>query len=366
MAVLVDPIDERTVDLEAVDRQSREIAQARIAGAEIVDRDLHAEGLQAFQDEDRLIAIVNEHALGELQLEPAWIELRRPQNSGDGLHEARAAELLRRNVYGKPQFGEPRSVPEADLATALYKREFAERVDEVAVLRDRDELDRRNPPALAVMPAHQDLDAVNTSVSEVDLGLVMDFQFASSKREAQFVFHFDPIGGLACHRRGVELEAVSAIGFDPVHRRFGVAQQDVELLAVSRVGARPETDRDMADRDVRIASLQTEGGPDGFLNLARYPERIVRAREIGGENREGVRSKPRDRVPLAHHAPQPVGDHFQQCIARSVAVAFVDELEPVQVEYEQCGRAAATPGMCNRSRMSREIAEKKRISPSRP
>src|SRR5258708_1301112 len=43
---LVHPADERAVDLEAVDRQPRQIGEARIAPAEVGHRDLHAPGLE--------------------------------------------------------------------------------------------------------------------------------------------------------------------------------------------------------------------------------------------------------------------------------------------------------------------------------
>src|SRR5712692_6971250 len=102
VAALVNPTDEGAVDLEAIDRQLGKIAQARVARSEVVHRDLHTEGLQALQDEDRLLAIVDEHALGKLQFEPVGFEIRCSKGPGNSLHEARAAELLRRNVHGEP------------------------------------------------------------------------------------------------------------------------------------------------------------------------------------------------------------------------------------------------------------------------
>src|SRR6266849_3503046 len=62
---LVDPADERTVDLEAIDRQPRQIGEARIARAEVVHGDLHAQGLESLEDVGRLLAILDQHALGE-------------------------------------------------------------------------------------------------------------------------------------------------------------------------------------------------------------------------------------------------------------------------------------------------------------
>src|SRR5216683_2820657 len=66
---LVHPADERAVDLEAVDRQPRQIGEARIARAEVVHGDLHAQGLEPLEDIGRLLAILHQHALGELELE---------------------------------------------------------------------------------------------------------------------------------------------------------------------------------------------------------------------------------------------------------------------------------------------------------
>ena len=45
-AVDPDPVDERAVDLEHVDREARQVAQRGVAGAEVVDREPHPEPLQ--------------------------------------------------------------------------------------------------------------------------------------------------------------------------------------------------------------------------------------------------------------------------------------------------------------------------------
>src|SRR6266853_149410 len=97
---------ERSVDLKAIDRQAREVAQVRIAGAEIVDGDLHPQLLQAIKDGDRPLAALDQHAFGELELEIARLEARCSQGALDGLHETGTAELLRRDVHGEPQPGE--------------------------------------------------------------------------------------------------------------------------------------------------------------------------------------------------------------------------------------------------------------------
>src|SRR6266571_9259494 len=47
---LVHPADERAVDLEAIDRQPRQVGEARIARADVVHGDLHAQGLEPLED----------------------------------------------------------------------------------------------------------------------------------------------------------------------------------------------------------------------------------------------------------------------------------------------------------------------------
>src|SRR5712692_3952464 len=128
---LVHPVHERAVDLQAVDRQPRQIAQARIACAEIVHGDLHTERFQAIQDVGRLLPILDQDALGELELKTPGLKLGRAQGALHGLDEARAAELPRGNVYREAQRGVARLVPGLDLTTTLDDGELAQRVDQV-------------------------------------------------------------------------------------------------------------------------------------------------------------------------------------------------------------------------------------------
>src|SRR6266513_4959194 len=142
---------ERPVDLKAIDRQAREIAQARIAHAEVVDGDLHAQLLQAPEDGDRPVAALDQHAFGELELEIARLEPRCAQGALDGTHETGVVELPRRDVHRETQLGGPGASPDAALPAALGERELPERMDEVGVLRNGDELARGYPSALRVV-----------------------------------------------------------------------------------------------------------------------------------------------------------------------------------------------------------------------
>src|SRR3990170_2550855 len=60
---------ERLVDLDLVERKAPEIAQAGIAGAEIVHRNAHAERAQRVQRGKHLGALLQKQRFGDLQLQ---------------------------------------------------------------------------------------------------------------------------------------------------------------------------------------------------------------------------------------------------------------------------------------------------------
>ena len=67
----VDVVDESLVDLQLVELEAPEVGEARIAGAEIVERDRGAEVAQTAQDVVRARLVGQQHALGDFELESA-------------------------------------------------------------------------------------------------------------------------------------------------------------------------------------------------------------------------------------------------------------------------------------------------------
>ena len=63
----VHDVHERLVDLQDVDRELLDVVQRRVAGAEVVDREQHAERLQLAEPLDRQLHVRHHHALGDLQ-----------------------------------------------------------------------------------------------------------------------------------------------------------------------------------------------------------------------------------------------------------------------------------------------------------
>ena len=71
LAAVGDAVDERLVDLEDVDREAADVVQRRVAGAEVVDRELDAELLQLAEPCDRQVHVLHHHALGDLDHQAA-------------------------------------------------------------------------------------------------------------------------------------------------------------------------------------------------------------------------------------------------------------------------------------------------------
>ena len=133
----LDRVHEARVDLELVEREAAQIEQARIAGAEIVEREPHAQRLEAEHRELRGVDIAEQRAFGDFELEPGRIEAGFGEDALDHVDEVGAAELQRRDV-DRDGDARPRLAVEAGAA----QHPFAERDDQPAVLGDRNELGR--------------------------------------------------------------------------------------------------------------------------------------------------------------------------------------------------------------------------------
>src|SRR4051812_48490938 len=90
--------DKGPVDLDLVEREGLQIAQRRVAAAEIVHRDTNAERLQPTQQRDTAIEVFDQNALGDLELEPARRKSGFEQDRVDQRDQVAMDELGRREV----------------------------------------------------------------------------------------------------------------------------------------------------------------------------------------------------------------------------------------------------------------------------
>ena len=136
-------VHEAAIDLQRVDREEAQCAERRVAGAEIVDRDAHALGLERAQVVDRAAAGAHRDALGDLDLEVLGGKPRLVEHLLDARHEIGVLELAHGEVHRGAQMRLPAVAPALDLAARLAKHPLAHRHDRARRLREPDELGRR-------------------------------------------------------------------------------------------------------------------------------------------------------------------------------------------------------------------------------
>ena len=143
--VAAERLDEGAVDLEAVDRQPREVGERGVAGAEVVQHEADAERARRLIVSRDAVRLASQHRLGDLQAQARRLEAR------CGERDARLCASRSRCVNWRTErFTEMpsgrrvgvRGVPARRLRAGGVEHPAADRVDQPALLGDRDELGR--------------------------------------------------------------------------------------------------------------------------------------------------------------------------------------------------------------------------------
>ena len=144
--------------------------------------------------------------------------------------ELGVAKLQRRQVDGEHQIRR-RHLPAGQLGTALFQHVAAEQADEPQLLRQRDELVRRDHAELGVGPAAEQLGPVQLAGAGADDGLVDCSQLAGFDGQRQL--GSDQLAALELGIEfGIEQGAVLLLALALGQRGFGVAQQAFGVVAL--------------------------------------------------------------------------------------------------------------------------------------
>ena len=326
-------LDEATIDLQLPDRDPLQVGQARIAGAEVVDRQPHAEPGQRLQPRQRFLRILDQDRFGQLQVERVGRQARLAQQPGHAVDEVGSVEQQRRDVDRDHQ-AQPVGVPLCGLAHRLAEHPLADRDDEAALFGHRNELGRRHLAQLRVVPAQQRLGADHAAARQIDLRLVVQPQAPQRQRLAHRVVDTHPGPQVDVLVRLVEAVAGPAAFLHAVHRLVGVAQQGVHRVAVVRV----ERDADAARHGETQAPMH-ERARHGLDHALRDG---LGAGHVGlvKEHHELVAAEPGHGVDLAHAGGDALGHVDQHLVADPVAERVVDVLEAVEVEEQHRERRA--------------------------
>ena len=250
----------------------------------------------------------------------------------DGRDEIRHRELARRQVDAHHEVARRRvaALPLADLLARGLEHPAADRQDEARLLGERDERQRRHDAAGRVEPAQERLHADDPAGRELDDRLVVEPELGAVDGAPQVVLERRPVDGLGVHL-GVEQDR------RPDRVELRAVERDLRLLEqVAGVRDDGPPDREPEARaDVHLAAAEVERLRDGGLDPRRDPLRLADAAHRAEEDAELVGAQPRDGVGGARRGEQPPADLDQQQVARVVAQALVDDLEPVEVEEDE-------------------------------
>src|SRR5690606_18277594 len=205
-----DILHEGTIHLQPVDRKAFEIAQARIAGSEVVDRDLHDEIVELVQHRDELRRVVHHRALGQLDLQVLRSQPGFAQHLRDGLNERTLAKLTRRDVYGDDERSEPGILPSLVLGTRGLEHPLPDRRDEPDLFGDRNEARGLDRLFIAHTPANERFRADDVAAAQIEARLIRELELVAIERPTQIVLELEPLRGKCIELRREELNVVAA------------------------------------------------------------------------------------------------------------------------------------------------------------
>ena len=236
---------EALVDLDLLGTQALEVGERGIAGAKVVQRKAHAQGLAAAHDVGHQRNVVQRVGLQDLQAQPARGHLGLlVQQLGQALAEAFFLQLHGVDVHAHRQI-QALALPVGHLAQCAGNHPLPYVDADGVVLNGGQEGRWRQQPALGVLPADQCLGANDRARAHVDLGLVVQHEFAVLQPLAN-PGHFFPLGfdGLVVlHIEQVEAVLACLLGL--VHGLVGVADEQVGLHTVGGVDGDAYAGRDL-------------------------------------------------------------------------------------------------------------------------
>ena len=336
-------LDEAAVDLDLVEREALQIAQRRIAGAEIVERDADAERAQRVEQLQGRVAAFEEDRFGDLDLEPRWREARWPPArrrivSCSAPRWNCTVETLTATRICSGQC--------AACAQASRIDPGADRHDQAGLLGDRDELDRRDEAAGRVVPADQRLERADPVVLEVEQRLVKKLELAALDREPQVGLELPPL------LRAL-VEALLEEGEGPAAGFLGAVEREVGIPAAgSRRPRRPPARsrcRCWSKAGSSLPSMHER--PAHFAqDVAGKPVDRVAVVADSLQDDELVAAEPRDEMAARGLARRAAPASTSKRVAGGMAERVVDDLELVEVEAvkrEQAATASAARNRCS-------------------
>ena len=152
-----DVTHKRLVNLELVNLEPFEVAQGRVAGAKVVNRQANAAPVQVVHHGNGTHRVVHGHPFGQLQLQPLGGQAGVAEQARHQLRQFRVPKLNRRQVHRQGDGGHAALNPLRQLGQGGANDPLANGQNQPAAFRNRNELSRGNFAQLRVVPTQQGL-----------------------------------------------------------------------------------------------------------------------------------------------------------------------------------------------------------------
>ena len=212
--------------------------------------------------------------------------------------------------------------------------------DQVVVFHQGQKFQRAQNAALGVLPAQQGLHAGHTPQPHVDLGLVVQLQFAAQQRLVHACGTVVAVAVGAVFFGVKNAQHVFAGQLGAVHGLVGMAQQGVGALVIQRKQRHPGAGRE-------AGRIRKQGERHG--NLAEQAQDRVAAfvgvAQAHQQHYKFVTAQARHGIATAQHRAHAPGHFDQHAVAGLVAPDVVDGLEAVQVQVADRHQGFGAPAL---------------------
>lgn len=327
--------DERTVDLQNVDRKATKIAQRAEPRAEVVDGDMYAEGREPFEPTHRLLEVDHECRLGDFETQLRRIDTDPGDGASDPLHDEGLVELTGRQVDPHDEAGQVGvGVPFGAGSSGDRHHSFTDALDLAGGLGEFDEVARRNQATFLVVPAHERFGPEDLSGDQVDLGLEVDLELIVGHRPAELGLVLAALGHL--EPRGIveDLVPIPAFGLRPVERNLCVANEIVGLVTLA--GKRDTGAGSSED----FESTQSDRAIERFEHTVGERHDLEHGRTARNDHCELVAAEATHHIGRTDRKAQSIGDLTQRIITDRMPVGIVEDPEPIHVDHHHCGTVA--------------------------
>ncbi len=143
-----------------------QIVQCRVAGAEVIQRQPHADAIELIDQIGDLCAVVDQDGLGDLEFELIRHQTGSAQRQQHTVKQmARVTELARRKIDGNAKV--VIRLQFTHYPAGLDEHPLADVVDQTTLFGDRNELVCRHLAQFCVLPAEQSLDGHGPAGAQV-------------------------------------------------------------------------------------------------------------------------------------------------------------------------------------------------------